>query len=1858
MKTTSLFCASVFLMGAASSFAVPVNLVNPGFEIQTPELTEGQSTPTLTPWQETGGPNAAAGLVEFLPGFASDGTDHLVMESGHDVWQDPGVTFLANTRYTLTLGVGNRSGQTVPGNASTALLASTGNLIFAKAVTDASTAAAPGTFAETATLVLDTIDEPRAVGSPMRVLLRARGAGRSFFDNIRLDATPVTANGRPTGTANGPVSITADGATVGGAITSIGSAAPSITIYYGLADAGSDPADWSFSKAIPGTFPAGNFSNVLSGLSSNTTWFYRLRFTNASGSTWASTLRTFKTVFAPSLTNIPVTNISAAAATAGGRVSGFSGNAPAVTLYYGTVDGGTVAANWEQSVLLGQTSGSITGNMTGLQPGTLYRYRAAASNPAGTGWAPESLSFSTLPVLLPDVVNRSASSIGLTTATLNAEVLNIGNEVPTVTFYYGKTDGGTDPAAWSGRAVVSLAAGKISTKLTGLEPQVNYFFRAAALNRAGTAWASDTGSFRTEAITLPLVRTLAATHVNRTGAVLNGEVTATGNEAPAVMIYWGGVDGGTVPAAWEHVATLGTSGGSFSRVLSDLVPGTTYVFRAFVSNSAGATWAANSMTFATPAADVPPAIVINEVHYDPLDPTRRQEFIELHNPGTTPVEITGWRLASAVDYTFGRVTIPAGGFFCVVQNPPTFATAWPAAVANSAGPWTGKLSNSGETIELRDAAGVLINAVDYGEGFPWPTASRGAGPSMELLHPALDNGLGASWRRCPATATPGAANGARLATASLAPPAIRGVSHLPNQPAANTPVSVTATVTDPDGVGSVVLRYQIVAPGSYIRKTDSAFSAAANWINLPMVDDGTAGDAAAGDSIFTAVIPASVQVHRRLIRYQINVTDRLNNTVRVPYADDEQPNFAYFVYNGVPGWSGALRPTAFAGFPATPVEDFPASLLQSIEPWHLIANEANIISCQYDSNFNGTLFLGTLVHRGQVYDHITYQVRGIGSVYVSGKNKWGIKFNRARDFQAYDNWGRPYHQKWNSLGLNCCASPWASVNRGAAGIEEAVSGRIYELGGVPALRSSYVHWRIIRRTAEVNPAASTITNDPIGPGLKGQYSGDLWGLYMAMEPTEGNFLDERGLDDGNIYSIEGDAGDKKHQADTQPAGTTDWDTFRNANVQAGQTEAWYRANNDLNALYTFMGLSRLIGNVDVRPGDNYRYYHRPSDNRWVVMPYDLDMMFIPAAHWGGAMDNGVIVAGAPNTIRAMSRWPAIALEYRNRCRELLSLMASDNTPNGGQVGQLIQEYARMVNSPSAKRSWADIDAAMWNLHPRTSGGGGNSGQSEHRGNFYRATYLDGTRGGLGGTAQTGSWVRSLPDPDNDKFSDHEGLAKWFTDFTTNTYPASAAAWVRKASNAGGSGTDPDVNRQKGYGWKALEWESIYGGFFDCNANPPATGNYSADLAYPNMPVIFASGSAGFPANDLRFTSTDFSDPQGSATAGAVQWRIGEISAPGIPGYDPAKPCIYELENVWTSAEIPLTSPAVAEVRIPAGAVVAGHTYRARVRHMDVTKRWSWWSPPVQFIVATANTAAYQSSLRITEINYNPGPVTPAEAAHPLWNPSWTSQQMEYIELTNISRTSTDLTDLRFTKGVDYDIPAGTQLAAGGRLIIARNPVAFAVRYGNGLPVAAGGFEPDALSNGGETLKLSFGAGTPVFEFSYGSSAPWPVAPNGTGSTLVLINPEKPGLNHGDPMEWRASLTSNGNPGSDDRISYTTWAAGYPGLGGMEEDPDGDGMTNLLEFSLGSSPVAASLAALPRASAAGSGFRFSFSYAPGNGGHSRHVEFSSDLEHWTENATLIGRTVLPDGRFNDTWQSALPLSPDNPRQYARLRVTVP
>ena len=57
------------------------------------------------------------------------------------------------------------------------------------------------------------------------------------------------------------------------------------------------------------------------------------------------------------------------------------------------------------------------------------------------------------------------------------------------------------------------------------------------------------------------------------------------------------------------------------------------------------------------AQAAPTDILINEILYHPDAANLGDEFLELYNRGTTPVDVSGWVLTTAVDFTFPAGTV-------------------------------------------------------------------------------------------------------------------------------------------------------------------------------------------------------------------------------------------------------------------------------------------------------------------------------------------------------------------------------------------------------------------------------------------------------------------------------------------------------------------------------------------------------------------------------------------------------------------------------------------------------------------------------------------------------------------------------------------------------------------------------------------------------------------------------------------------------------------------------------------------------------------------------------------------------------------------------------------------------------------------------------------------------------------------------------------------------------------------------------------------------------------------------------------------------------------------------------------------
>ena len=182
---------------------------------------------------------------------------------------------------------------------------------------------------------------------------------------------------------------------------------------------------------------------------------------------------------------------------------------------------------------------------------------------------------------------------------------------------------------------------------------------------------------------------------------------------------------------------------------------------------------------------------------------------------------------------------------------------------------------------------------------------------------------------------------------------------------------------------------------------------------------------------------------------------------------------------------------------------------------------------------------------------------------------------------------------------------------------------------------------------------------------------------------------------------------------------------------------------------------------------------------------------------------------------------------------------------------------------------------------------------------------------------------------------------------------------------------------------------------------------------PTTPILTYSGAAGFPSNGLLFTSSNYN----SATSFAkMEWRISEIYDPTTANYVPGDPYLYEIGNPDTSGELSSFDP---DYLFPTVSARPGQTYRVRVRHQDTAGRWSHWSEPVEFMVSSPDISLFVNNLRITEVHYHPAPASATEQAM-----GWTDSDFEYLELQNIGTTPINMTDVRFTKGIDFDFSPG------------------------------------------------------------------------------------------------------------------------------------------------------------------------------------------------------------------------------------------
>ncbi len=182
-------------------------------------------------------------------------------------------------------------------------------------------------------------------------------------------------------------------------------------------------------------------------------------------------------------------------------------------------------------------------------------------------------------------------------------------------------------------------------------------------------------------------------------------------------------------------------------------------------------------------------IIISEIMYHPDWPASgsysnsEYEYIELLNISSSAVTLydsnvsTPWKFTNGINYTFpappSAVTIAAGSKILVVKNVTAFEARYlsvPAGIIY--GPYSGKLANEGEQLELSKPGDIndlgirqyiRVERVDYSDGSHpgdepgdvdlWPTGADGLGNSLKRTSDSAYGNDPNNWTA--ATPTPG-----------------------------------------------------------------------------------------------------------------------------------------------------------------------------------------------------------------------------------------------------------------------------------------------------------------------------------------------------------------------------------------------------------------------------------------------------------------------------------------------------------------------------------------------------------------------------------------------------------------------------------------------------------------------------------------------------------------------------------------------------------------------------------------------------------------------------------------------------------------------------------------------------------------------------------------------------------------------------------------------------------------------------------------------------------------------------------------------------------------------------------------------
>ena len=1206
------------------------------------------------------------------------------------------------------------------------------------------------------------------------------------------------------------------------------------------------------------------------------------------------------------------------------------------------------------------------------------------------------------------------------------------------------------------------------------------------------------------------------------------------------------------------------------------------------------------------------------------------------------------------------------------------------------------------------------------------TGSSDLGIDLEIIRPQRGENE-------PPRPSPGSVN---TTFSSESIPIIRQVKHTPELPKSGDETFITAKVTSSSGVKSVKLEYQVVSPGEYIpaylakstsqlisrpndaRDLNPEYINPENWNSIIMKDDGIGLDVQSDDGVFTVKIPN--QNHRTLVRYRIIAKANDDTKIQVPHIDDPSLNFAYFVYDGVPDYTVQKSRT----FPAP--HTYSSDLINSVPVYHVLTDSDDfdqavaynsrdqISRDNYDarSAYNWNC---TFVYDGKVYDNVRYRLRQRNARYSgNGRRSFKFRFNVGQYPKFHNNDGDEYKTGWKYL-----ASHKMRGSRGnhTWGMEQAANHILWNMTGTPAPYTHWFHLRVIRGKEEA-PS-----------GSNGQYQGDYYGMLLAMEEFDVRFLESHGMEKGNLYKlISGRTDGVSVRRYLARNGVDDGSDFKNIifQLKPNKSDEWLNKYVNYDSWNKYHAIVDAVRHYDVQPNTsehlkNRAFYFQPSSDsnygRLWVLPWDSDTSWGPNWNGGEGFCKQAIYGTNPPR-------DSFDREYKNTVREMRDLIWTEEQinilldPLVAKISGLVDaDRDRWIGAVGGNESPPTIESVVRDMKKFAFIGGswvgGNDGSMDSisrdsgiSGRSGRDAYLDAlssdndiprtptiTYNGKDQFPQGDLVFRSssFSDPNG---SNTFGAMEWRiaeTSIGEVTFLPQGSAWnyiddgidranlwkeieyddsdwlIGNTPSGFGSILNTPIKTTLDYGPQPSNKYPTY--YFRTVINiddPKSFSHFTFNLHVDDAAIVYVNGKEvirdGFPENTIVTYQTyaPSSGKEGvfdSFNVDAEAFSSGEnliavelhnqsagssdlVFDMSISGDASILEPKFEWVASWESGEIDTFEQSI---KPPSTAVRVGKTYRARVRHKDITNRWSHWSEPFEFNVSSPDLSEY-SDIRISEIMYNP--VGPDESELGLL-PNLRASDFEWIEIANSGNKEIALNDLRFTKGIEYDFVTSRKksIKPGEVLVIVANEDAYNIRYNHSkTPEHVIGTFTKNFSNSGERIKLSFGSGTPIIDFNYRDEFPWPELADGDGHSLVFVSHESVN-DYSMSNNWRISRYPNGSPGATDNIAFD---------GDENGDGNSNGIHDLMEYALVGTLEIKTL------TIDGEDYpSLSYTKKLGTDDARIDVQYSNDLANWSsfeDDWVIVSEEYLLEGLSKFNIRRKIPISENSNLTFYRIKVT--